>query len=115
MSEIGTTYDWFQRAAPRTLLLEENRIEVVIGVHDIQAADLAVCSSDAEGSPGQLNQFVFERAGIHDKLFDVFRPPACLLNQGRPPVLVVQTVGPGRRTKELLAQSLLKGLEMVKG
>ncbi len=89
-----------------------NGLQIELGVHDLEQADLAVCSTDKDGNDGALNVDVLQRAGITVKLASEFRPPVTLL-QGKPPVLVVQTVEVGKPTAELLANNLRVALRQI--
>jgi len=93
--EAGPTWTW--RLA--------NGLQIELGVHDLEQADLAVCSTDEFGNDGALNLEVLRRAGIAVELASSFHPPVTRL-EGTPPVLVVQTVESGTRTAEILTRNL---------
>ena len=83
---------------------------------DPASADIAVCSTDAEGAPGPLNTAVLAAVGLDaNDLAERFKPPATVLSGGRVPVLVVQTVGGSSTGQASLRQNLRIGLERLRG
>jgi hypothetical protein len=81
---------------------------------DPSGADIAVCSTDETGRPGPLNETVLKAVGISpEALPTLFQPPVTVLTRAMLPVLVVQTVGSGQRTADLLKANLGLGLEKL--
>src|SRR4051812_32148611 len=78
-------------------------------------ADVAVCSTDESGRPGALNRLRLEGLGLPaEKLASVFHPPATVLTETSRPVLVVQTVGHGKNSREHLSAGFAAGLEQLR-
>ena len=82
------------------------------------SSDLAICSTDWFGNPGELSDHVFEHAGIDPgRLKSEYTPPFRLFENERAPtlphVLVVSTIARSQedRSWSMLSRNLRDGLE----